>query len=262
MTLPGWAREPLIHFLALGAIIYVALTWGGTPVDPASRIITVGPERQAQLAFGFERMMGRAPTDAELDAAIDRYVRDEVLYREALRLGLDQGDAVVRQRMVSKMDMSASLAAELADPSEALLRSYFEENAAQYAGEPRLTFEQALFATERDARRALAAGSVEGSATSLPKTVTAMSASEVQARFGEQFGRNLAELETDDAWQGPIPSGFGWHLVRFTQRTAQDPKFEAVREQVVNDWRSAETAARKERAFEVLQGAYRIEIDR
>lgn len=262
MTLPGWAREPLVHFITLGAIVYVALTWGGTPVDPASRVITVGPEQQAQLSLGFERMMGRAPTDAELDAAIDRYVRDEVLYREALRLGLDQGDAVVRQRMVSKMDMSASLAAELADPDDTMLRAYFEANAADYAGEPSLTFEQALFAGEDEARLALETGAVQGTATSLPKGVNAMSASEVQARFGEQFARNLAELEPRDEWQGPVPSGFGWHLVRLTQRTALDPSFDAVREEVENDWRSAETAARKERAFEVLRSAYRIEIDR
>ena len=84
MTLPGWTREPLIHFLALGALVYIALTWGGTPVDPASRVITVGPEQQAQIALSFERTMGRAPTDAELDAGIEKYVRDEVLYRSHL----------------------------------------------------------------------------------------------------------------------------------------------------------------------------------
>lgn len=262
MKLPGWAREPLVHFLALGAVLYVALTWGGSPVDPASRVIDIGPEEQAQIALTFERTMGRAPTDAELDAAIERFVRDEVLYREALRLGLDQGDAVVRQRLVSKMDMSASAAAEAAEPDEATLRAFFEKNAARYGGEAMVSFEQAFFASEKEARDALASGSISGMPISLPANVEAMPTREVQSRFGEQFARALNGIEPGERWQGPIPSGFGWHLVRLSQRTSESLDFELVRDRVANDWRSAEIATRKDRAFDVLRSAYRVEIDR
>lgn len=262
MNLPSWTREPLVHFLVAGAALYVALTWGGTPVDPASRVIEVGAEEQAQIALTFERTMGRAPTDAELDAAITRYVRDEVLYREALRLGLDQEDAVVRQRMVSKMDMSAGLAAEAAEPDEATLRSFYDENAARYAGETLVSFDQLFFASEAAARAAQAAGAARGEAISLPPSLDAAPAREVQNRFGEQFARELAALELGDGWQGPVPSGFGWHLVRLTGREAGPGDFEAVRERVANDWRTAEMAARKQRAFEILRSAYRVEIDR
>lgn len=262
MRLPGWTREPLVHFLALGAVVYVALTWGGEPVDPASRVIEVGGEEQAQLAQGFERLMGRAPTDAELDAAIDKYVREEVLYREALRLGLDQGDAVVRQRMVAKMDMSASAAAEAAEPSEALLRTFFEENAARYAGEAALSFDQAYFETEDAARSALGNSNITGQPISLPASVDAMPIREVQNRFGELFARGAADLEPAEGWQGPLRSGFGWHLIRLRERSASSAAFESVRDRVENDWRSAEILARKARAFEVLLSAYRVEIDR
>ncbi|HCO45837.1 MAG TPA: peptidyl-prolyl cis-trans isomerase, partial [Erythrobacter sp.] len=93
-----WLRDPLAHFLIAGAVIWAGLALVGEPVDPASRTIELSRERQAGIAFGFERMMGRAPTDAEMDSAIKRWVREEVLYREALRLGLDEGDAVVRRR--------------------------------------------------------------------------------------------------------------------------------------------------------------------
>ena len=262
MRLPQWTREPLVHFLLVGAALYVALTWGGTPVDPASRVIEVGAEEQAQIALTFERTMGRAPTDAELDAAIERFVRDEVLYREALRLGLDQEDAVVRQRMVSKMDMSAGLAAEAAEPDEATLRAYFDANAARYSGEAVVTFEQAFFESQLAARSARASGVVSGEAISLPASLIDIPEREVQNRFGEQFTRELAALEADDGWQGPVQSGFGWHLVKLKNRKALPGDFEAVRERVANDWRIAEMAARKQRAFEILRSAYRVEIDR
>lgn len=262
MNLPRWTREPLVHFLLAGAALYVALTWGGTPVDPASRVIEVGAEEQAQIALTFERTMGRAPTDAELDTAITRYVRDEVLYREALRLGLDQGDAVVRQRMVSKMDMSAGLAAEFADPDEATLRAYYEENAARYAGDAVLSFQQVFFSSEADARAALTSGPMIGEAISLPAQVLDAPVREVQNRFGEEFTRELAALEPGEAWQGPVPSGFGWHLVKLRRRAAQPGAFKAVRERVLNDWRNAELAARKQRGFDILRSAYRVEIDR
>ncbi len=262
MTLSGWTREPLVHFLVAGAALYVALTWGGTPVDPASRVIDVGAQEQAQIALTFERTMGRAPTDAELDAAIERYVRDEVLYREALRLGLDQGDVVVRQRMVSKMDMSAGLAAEAADPDEATLRAYFDANAARYSGGSVLTFEQAFFESQMAARSARASGMVLGDAISLPASLIGVPEREVQNRFGEQFTRELAALQPDDGWQGPVQSGFGWHLVKLKDRTALPGDFEAMRERVANDWRTDEMAARKARAFEILRSAYRVEIER
>ncbi len=262
MTLPDWTREPLVHFLALGAVIYFALTWGGETVDPASRVIEVDAEQQAEIALGFERLMGRSPTDAELDAAIDKYVRDEVLYREALRLGLDQGDAVVRQRMVAKMDQSASLAAEVAEPSEAALRTFYDENAQRYAGDVVVSFEQAFFADEAAARAAAGGTEVQGEAISLPARAEQMSALEVQALFGAQFARGLGELDSGDEWQGPVQSGFGWHLVRLLSREPVSENFEAVRDRVENDWRAAEIAARKARAYEVLRSAYRVEIDR
>lgn len=262
MMMPNWTREPLVHFIGLGGLIYLALTWGGEGVDPASRIINVGEAEQAQIALGFERVMGRAPTDTELDLRIEQYVRDEVLYREALRLGLDQGDAVVRQRMVAKMDLSASAAAEAAEPDDSTLRSFFEENSERYQDTALLSFDQVFFSTEAGARAALASAVGSGEAISLPASLEGETAREVQVIFGEQFSRGLAALDTGADWQGPIASGFGWHAVRLRQRDLEPGDFSALRERVENDWRSVEIETRKRRAFEVLRSAYRIDIDR
>ena len=261
MTVPNWAREPLVHFLGLGALVYLALIWGGEPVDPASRVIEIGPEEQAQISLNFERIMGRAPTDAEFDAAIEKFVRDEVLYREALRLGLDQGDAVVRQRMVSKMDMSATAAVETADIDEAVLRAFYDENAERYVGAERVSFEQ-VFYTDRAEAMAALSGVIEGQPISLPRVVENERMREITTVFGEGFARALSDIEPENAWQGPLPSGFGWHLVKLTSRKTDPADFESVRERVENDWRSAEMESREAQAFEVLRSAYRIEIDR
>ncbi|MCZ8137540.1 MAG: peptidylprolyl isomerase [Porphyrobacter sp.] len=262
MTLPGWTREPLVHFLALGAVLYVVLTWGGTPVDPSSRVIAVDGARKAQLALAFEQVMGRAPTDAELDARIERYVREEVLYREALRLGLDADDAVVRQRMVAKMDMTASAAAEIAEPDEATLRAFFKANQARYAGTRAVSFEQRLFGDEQAARAGLADPGAAARSASLPPQMTEAPQREVEARFGQQFAQGLAGIAADGQWHGPIPSGFGWHIVRVTGRDSSEPDFEALRPRIANDWRSAQIATREERAYAILRSAYRVDIDK
>ncbi|MEM1197270.1 MAG: peptidylprolyl isomerase [Pseudomonadota bacterium] len=266
MNLFAWTREPLVHFVALGFVLYVALTWGGNPPDPASRVISVGSGEREKIAESWTLTMGRSPTDAELDAAIDAFVREEVLYREALRLGLDESDAIVRRRLVSKMDLSASLAAETVEPTEEALRAYLDENTERYAeveaAKAAVSFDQVFFKTEAAARSALAQGAKGGDATSLPATTTASPMRDVEARFGQQFAAALRALEPASEWQGPVASGFGWHLVRLKTRDTQPPDFESLRPVLANDWRAEQIAARKQRAYDVLASAYRIDIER
>lgn len=266
MTLPNWMREPLLHFVALGAVLYVALTWGGTPPDPASRVISVDAAEREKIAESWTLTMGRSPTDAELDAAIDAYVREEVLYREALRLGLDESDAIVRRRLVSKMDLSASLAAETAEPSDAELQAFLEDNSERYqevaSANAAITFEQAFFRDEARARAALGSGAIDSDPTSLPARIEAKPLREIESRFGQQFAQRMRALDPDDDWQGPIRSGFGWHLIRLNERETAPPDFEALRTVLANDWRAEQIEARKQRAYDVLASAYRIDIDR
>ncbi|MFZ9396591.1 MAG: peptidyl-prolyl cis-trans isomerase [Erythrobacter sp.] len=269
MKPPRWTREPLVHFLLAGALIYAFFAWRGEEADPASRSITVDRAQQAQLALVFERTMGRAPTDSELDAQIGRFVRDEVLYREALRLGLDQGDAVVRRRMAQKMDMLASARAEAYQPTEAELRSWYSEHGARFAADARYSFDQLWFDSEAAAAAArvrLASGAAWqglGQAISLPPSARSMPHDEVTARFGIQFAEGLAALEPGERWHGPIPSGLGWHMVRLSAREAGTvPPFDELRDAVEQDWRSSTMAARKEAAYRLLRDAYRVKVER
>ncbi|WP_417320656.1 peptidyl-prolyl cis-trans isomerase [Erythrobacter aureus] len=256
-------RDPLAHFLLAGAAIWGALALIGDPVDPASRTIELSRERQAGIALGFERMMGRPPTDAEMDAAIARWVREEVLYREAMRLGVDQGDAVVRRRLATKMDELAGAEAEVVRPTDAVLERWLADNAERYAEGHAISFAQAFFPSEQTARDALGGPAPpRGTAISLPRSADAMKMAEVEAVFGREFASGLSALSADETWQGPIRSGFGWHLVRLDRRTAGSvPALDEIRERVEADWRSATIAERRQRAYEVLREAYTVEVE-
>ncbi len=257
-----WLRDPLAHFLIAGAAIWGVISLTGGEVDPEARTISLSREQQAGLALAFERTMGRAPTDAELDARIAQWVREEVLYREALRLGLDEGDPVVKRRLATKMDDLASAQAELAQPSEEDLRAWYRENASGYESSGLIDFEQAYFPTRGAALAARGEGRPRGQPISLPRNVSGMSDREVGQLFGSEFAEGLSRLETSPEWQGPVQSGYGWHLVRVSNREDGNvPPFEEVREKVERDWRSRTIAARREAAYEVLRDAYTVEVE-
>lgn len=260
--IPSLLRDPLVHFLFAGAAIWGLLTLAGDPVDPASRTIELSRERQAGIALGFERMMGRPPTDAEMDAAIARWVREEVLYREALRLGIEEGDAVVRRRLATKMDELAGAEAEMGQPSDAVLEQWLDRHAGDYRQGGLVSFEQLYFKTEAAAQAALAAKDPRGEAISLPGRMDRASLDGVAAVFGQGFAESLPPSSDAAEWQGPIASGYGWHLVRLLGREeGKLPKLAEIRGQVEADWRSATIAERRERAYQLLRDAYEVEVE-
>ena len=268
MTLPGWAREPLVHFLIGGAAIFALAFWIGEPADPAARDIAVSRAQIAELAAGWERRMRRPPTDAELDTLVEGWVRDEVLYREALRLGLDDGDAVLRQRLAQKMDAIAGARAELADPGDAVLQDWLEANPQRFLPEYRVGFDQVFFDSRirAAAQRADLAKGVreepEGDAIGLPATNRDTDKREVESRFGRQFTRGLEGVAADGAWHGPIPSGFGWHLVRVHERSTEMAELAPIRERVLEDWRFRTAGERREEAYRTLRQAYTVNVER
>lgn len=264
----GWTREPLVHFLGVGALVFLLLTWRGGDVDPASRSIVIDREKQAEIALVFERTMGRPPTDIELDSQIERYIRDEVLYREALRLGLDQYDGVVRRRMAQKMDFLASAQAETASPSNETLRQHYDDNQDIFATNVKYTFDHLWFEEPSSATQAIGKGiplnnwEILGEPISLPPSVFEIEDSRLINQFGRQFVENLSSIEVNNEWQGPIKSGFGWHLVRLRSRQPSElRRFEAVLSEVEDHWRTQTIAERKLDAYGILRDAYVITID-
>jgi hypothetical protein len=260
-------REPLVHFLLAGLAIFAFFAARGEPVDPASRTIVIDEARVQRLVAGWQQTWQRAPTQAEIDALIHEAIKDEVYYREALRLGLDVDDPGIKRRLRLKMEYLAGAAVEDAVPSDAVLQAWFDRNPARYAADPAISFDQIYLgqdaASAAAVRAALARGEPWrglGTRLSLPLTQEAVSRSDVARQFGDPFAAALV-AQPRGQWAGPVHSGFGQHLVRLRGLSAPaPPRLAEVRQAVENDWRAATLAARRAAAYQALLDGYDIKL--
>lgn len=271
MNWRGWGRaalkEPLVHFLIGGLAVFLFFAVRGEEADPESRRITVTVDTAQQLAARFEQTMQRAPTDAEMDGMIRDQIREEVYYREALRLGLDADDTVIRRRMRTKMEYLARAEAEAAVADDATLQAWLSRNPARYASDALYSFDQ-VYLGESDAAAAKAAlrkgtdWKTVGKAISLPASLEKAGKTDVDKSFGEGFAALLA-AQKQGQWVGPISSGFGRHLIRLRAVTVPNPpKLADVRQRVENDWRAATAASREAKAYQALLDGYDIRIEK
>jgi PPIC-type PPIASE domain len=266
-------HEPLLHFLLLGALLFAVYgRLHGTAETPSE--IVVDANRVASLTAQFERTWQRPPTPGELEGLIQSFVREDILYREGLAMGLDRNDPVVRRRVAQKVSflMDGLTASE---PTEQELQAWLDEHAADYAVEPRYDLRQVYFdpavrgaALERDvaeARTLLERSdgrppSKIGDPTLLSPEMQGVRAAELESMFGPDFARTLATLPTG-TWRGPIRSGYGAHLVLISAREeARAPKLGEVRAQVERDLMRARTERISEEFYQKLRSRYTVRI--
>ena len=276
MTLPDmlrrWLREPLLHFLLAGLAIFLWSAWRGTEVDPASRTITIDAPHVERLAQAWTQTWQRPPNQREIDGLIRDYVREEIYYREALRLGLDKDDTVIRRRLMAKMEVLAAAEAANVEPTEAQLQRWLDGHRARFAPDTLTSFDQVyVAASDEVAARSRAnalLGRLQGGADwrglgdtiSVPGSMEAADSRAIVRLFGDDFAGALAGLQ-QGRWAGPVVSGYGLHLVRVRQVSAAGPVALAdVRPQVEEDWRKAMVARRTEQAYQALLAQYDIRI--
>lgn len=271
-------REPLLHFLLLGAGLFVGfgLVDKRTSGEPGKIVITQG--QIEHLAAGYNRVHGRPASPEELEGLIGDYVREEVYYREALALGLDRDDPVIRNRLRLKMEFISDDVAAQAEPTEEQLRRYLQEHPDTFRIEPRFTFSQVYLNPERH-RESLAHDAAQlltqlnqagdkadvselGDPFLLEHNFAALAASEVVKQFGEKFAARLGELPRDQ-WQGPVESGYGVHLV-FVSETTQGrvPTLEEVRDAVHREWANARRLEVNEKFYQNLLKRYTVTVER
>ena len=264
-------REPLLHFTILGALLFALYGWLNRGALDAPDEIVVSSGQLDSMNTQFERAWQRPPTTEELKGLTEAWVREEVLYREGLAMGLERDDPLVRRRIAQKVEFIADGQASAA-PTDAELQTWLETHPDDYRVEPKYTLRQVYFDPVRHgdridavlaaARTALEAGAtVDGDSTMLPAVLDAVPAFEVERVFGPEFAEALTALPVG-GWQEPVPSGYGMHLVQLSARDGgRLPKLAEVRPAVERDLISARTAEANAAFYRNLRDRYTVRIE-
>jgi len=271
-------REPLVHFLVLGAGVFglFALVGDRSEIEPDEIVVGAGQIERMSQAWRKTRM--RPPTQPELEGLIRDYIKEEVLYREALALGLDQDNAVIRRHLRQKMEFLSEDIAAQTEPDEETLQAFLGASPDKFRTDPQITFQHIYFSWDKrgdlaaaDARQALATLSGDetddeiaalGDPLPLPHSVELYPVREVANLFGREFAGQLMNIETGQ-WLGPVASGFGLHLVFIDERIESVlPDLVAVRDAVVREWREEQRQSVNEVFYETLRTRYYVVIER
>lgn len=269
MPVRRFLREPLLHFLLLGLALFVY--YGRVaPDDDGKRRIVVTQAAVDLLATQFQGTWNRPPGPAELNGLVDSYVRDEILYREGVALGLDRDDAVIKRRVRQKLDVVFEESVAQRPATDADLQAYLDANPATFRRPAVVSFDQIYFGSDtvtplrlEQARADLARGTdpgMLGQATLLPSRQDAMPLDLIARDFGEKFAAEIARLPVGE-WAGPVLSGFGTHLVRVAAiEPAQLPALADVREAVAREWENERRQQAHAAALATLRQQYEVEI--
>lgn len=252
--------------------MFLFFAWRGNAVDPASRTIIVDEAQVERLAAIWTQTWQRPPRGVEIDGMIRDYIKEEIYNREAIRLGLDQDDIVIRRRLRSKMEYLEGAAVENSIPSDATLQKWLDSHAAQYASDARFSFDQIYLGEGGLADARQRADAIRGDLTSgrawkrlgerisLPISMETAATSEIDRQFGDEFTAELTRIKPG-TWSGPVASGFGYHLVRVRQiAPGKAVHLSDVRQSVENDWQAATLKDRQARAYQTLLDGYSIRI--
>ena len=268
-------REPLFHFLILGAGLFALYAnVNNDTVEPPDRIVVDEGEIQ-RLSEQFRRTWMRPPTRQELKGLADEFVNEEILYREALALGLDQDDLIVRRRMRQKMEFINENLFEQAAPGDAELQSYLDAHPEKFGIPEQLSFQQVYLSTKDNpedaqdrAEELLARLEVDpaldpqavGDPTLLPPGLSEVSARDITGVFGSYLAEAIATAPLN-RWSGPYLSQYGLHVVRVTSRApGRSPALAEVRKAVEREWTAEKRREANERFLRALRERYQIEV--
>lgn len=267
-------REPLLHFIAIGGLLFLFYaTLNEADKTDKQNIIVIDPQRITQIKSGFNSIWKRQPTESELDQLIENDIREEVYYRDALMLGLDKNDVIVKKRLRQKLEFLSETGIYLLAPSEDELKDFYIENIQRYQRDPRLAFEQIYLGetpTEKTINQSLNSvhntPSIDpfdlGVRSQLPAQLRLSRAAEIDNIFGPGFFKQLAAF-APGVWNGPVISGYGVHLVRTLDgEPALTPPLQEIRESVLNDLQASKAEQAREQDYMRRRSGFVIEIHR
>jgi len=269
-----WHKEPLLHFLIIGAFIFVVFSIvNKDEIDVSGNKIVITAADIERLSSNWSKKWNRPPTEIELKGLVESYIKEEVYYREALALGLDQNDTILRRRLMQKMEFLSNDLAELNQPDKTALNKYFFENKEKYELPARVSFTHIYFSLDKrgakiveDAESVLSGLDAlrapdKGDSFMLEYDFAHETPYEVERLFGKSFAEQLFTLKAN-AWQGPIESGYGLHLVRISEKIdARMPELASVIEKVRTDLMFERRQKTNKEIYERFKERYEIVVE-
>jgi len=272
-------REPLLHFMVIGAAIYLLYGVFAEPaLEETDKTIVVSAGEIEWMQTSWHKRWNRPPTDKEMYGLIQQYIKETVLYREALTMGLNQHDQVIRRRLAQKLEFLAKDLVAMTPPTEEELQAYFAEHQDRYQEPARYTFTQVFIDPDKHGDATLAyaektkatliaqgdaienAGEL-GDDLMLQNYYPEKDSIEIQKNFGSGFTESLLELSPGQ-WHGPVLSGYGVHLVYVSNISEPPaPVFAEVSERVTEDWKTEKGEELNEQFYANLRDRYTIVIE-
>ncbi|MFW2367958.1 MAG: peptidyl-prolyl cis-trans isomerase [Desulforhopalus sp.] len=267
-------KEPLIHFLFIGLVLFLIFEMFNDPTGSQSSRIVITNGQIEFLKASYARTRQRTPTEVELQGLIDGYVREEILYREAMALGLDKDDPVVRRRLRQKLELMGDDLAGIVVPTDDQLQQFLETNAAKFKIEPQIAFHHVFIdiakhgiSADDEAARILAILSAEGDSIDpgalgdqlmQPKSFNLTPVSQLAKLFGSSFSLEISNYPPGK-WAGPVQSGYGLHLILVIEHVAgRLPQLDEIRETIEWEWTASHRKELKENIYNELRGRYTV----
>lgn len=270
-------REPLLHFLLIGAAIFLLYSLQNEGYDNDNNHIVITKGSIDRLISLWEKKRQRPPTQTELQGMIEQQVHEEIMYREALAMGLDKSDAIVRRRLAQKIEFISSDIAAMAEPSDEELKNFLITHHKKFEIPASLSFEHIYFNPDkRNAQTEADALMLLGELKQSDVTVETHTAGDsfmmgqqydeiteygVSRIFGQDFAAELFTLNAGN-WQGPVRSSYGAHLIRISSKTpAQAVSLNTVRDKVRDEWQAEQRQSMNKIFYESLRQRYDIVIE-
>jgi len=266
-------REPLVHFLIIGVVLFTVFELRQEDRGETENLILISAGQVEQFSAQFQRTRLRPPTASELAGLIEGYIRDEVFYREARAMGLDQNDGIVRLRMRQKLEFLLEDLAVEASPDDEQLMQFMQGHPDRYRIEPQLSFFQVYLnpdkhrEVEADANQTLvrlidgASPEAEGDRSLVEQNFVLASQYKIRSVFGDAFAKELVALDPGE-WTGPIFSGYGAHLVRVSaKQEGRFPELSEIRDEVERDYLVERRQELKDMAYGKLREGYEVVVE-
>ena len=266
-------KEPLLHFIVLGAVFFIV--YGLFNTGQTKDEIIIDDIELNRMVSLWETQWRRSPTPEELGSIVEQHIRQEIFYKEALRMNLDHNDEVVKRRMAQKMDfLSNDLNALVAAPSESKLQLFYDKHKDDYKKTDSYSFHQVIFSPELHEDNVAHAASVlkengqasvevmqtKGDPLPLPFNYDDVDTDRLKAELGENFSSSLNEMPLN-MWAGPINSVFGVHLIYMTiKEEGRIPEISEIKEELQREYTFEREQETRDMIYEELKGNYSIMI--